>query len=89
MSSFVRGESLGKAYMEALNTIMEGRLLYWYLVVHCDKPILADPATGRELDYRDIDGLGKVINLDEEVFRAFCGFLSNKVIENLPSSMGN
>jgi hypothetical protein len=60
--------------MKALDAIMEGKLSYWYIIAHCEKPILADPATDGPIDYRDIEGLKNFLNLDEEVFRAFCNF---------------
>ena len=72
--SFIVGESLGQAYFDALRWAVEGELLYWYVVVHCSRPIIADPATDGPIDYRDIKGLKNFLNLDEEVFRAFSSF---------------
>lgn len=77
MSHIVK-DGLGTAYIEGLRTIVEGRLPHWYISVHVNKPILADSVRLAEVDYRDVDGLKTIINVNEEIYRAFCSFTFHK-----------
>lgn len=76
--SFVIADDIGSAYMDGLKTIIEGKLPHWYIALHVNRPTLADSVRLESLDHRDVDGLGSVLNVNQKVYRAFCGFTFHK-----------
>jgi len=71
------GKNIGEAYVEALKTIVNGRMTHWYLTVHILQPIRDSSMKQTISSFEIKDWLG-IINVGDEVFQAFVKFQFSK-----------
>lgn len=76
---FVEGESIGEAYLGALDFILNTKVKtpYSYLTVHISRPIL-NASTESLPESLNIDDWSKIINLGEAVYKRFSKFNFSK-----------
>ncbi len=73
---YIVGESIGDAYLKALDAIVNRKMSHWYLIIHISRPIL-DTSTSKSISSLDINEWRSVINVGE-VYDTFTKFKFSK-----------